>query len=336
MTPQIIPAPKINFSTIPIFFVERGGSPGLFLKKILKQAELSNGRENVYLLTDANFELYREFNCIDISPYLGALNRFDKLYKHHSINPFAFEKVCFDRWFIINELIKNQGIEFFFHADCDVLIASDISPVYEHLIKQGYEGSTMFFEHNGDSVTSGHSSFWSSELIDEFCNFICAKYADPKAFDIILQQTLAGKFLDNRNVSDMIFLDVFRTEKRPKLLNLLILEDGGSTFDFNLNVSYNGYRHHFVTRPFYKIKKIKRLYGKLYAQVQNSDKTLIAFYTFHFQGYLTKSLIPLYVTSANVYQFGLNYATGTITFLARRARLLKNHIKTILKTYLGK
>lgn len=336
MAPKAITAAKINFGTIPIFFVEKGGSPGLFLRKILRQAELSNGRENVYLLTDANFELYREFNCIDISPYLDELTRFNELYKHHSANPYAFEKVCFDRWFIINAIVKNQGIEYFFHADCDVLIASDISPVYEYLIKHDYHGSTMFFEHNGNSVTSGHSSFWSNKLIDGFCDFICAKYADHTAFEVLLQQTLAGKFLDNRNVSDMIFLDVFRTEKQPHLLNLLTLEENGATFDFNLNVLYNGYKHHFLRSPFFKIKKIRREHGKLYGQVQNSEKTQIAFYTVHFQGYLTKSLIPLYITSANVYQFMINYTIGTTTFLARKVRLLKNHLKATLKTYLGK
>ena len=139
MSSNAIAPGKLNYTTLPIFFIQRGDKPARFLKEILKQAELTNGKENVYLLADTHFEFSAEFNCIDIAAYLPATQKFDGLYRHHSSNPFFFEKSCFDRWFIINAFVKELGIDHFFHADCDVLLAANIAPVYHRLLKDGLQ-----------------------------------------------------------------------------------------------------------------------------------------------------------------------------------------------------
>jgi len=330
MSSNAVTPGKLNYTTLPIFFIQRGDKPARFLKEILKQAELTNGKENVYLLADTQFEFSAQFNCIDIAKYLPATQRFDALYQHHSTNPVFFEKSCFDRWFIINALAKDLGIDYFFHADCDVLLAADIAPVYKKLLTGGYQGSVMFFERDGDSVTSGHSSFWSAGLLDAFCDFVCRKYADKAAFDIIKTQTLAGKFLGNRNVSDMILLDVFRTEIKPIVLNLLTLEDEGATFDFNANVSYNGHHYHYVINRAFGIKQIKRKNGNLMVNVAGDGRS-IKFYTFHFQGFLTKALIPLYVNAATPGKLFANYVAGILTLYGCKTLLLKNKVRDRVK-----
>jgi len=337
MNPEKTIPPRLNYTTLPIFFVQRG-EPGLFIKKVLKQAELSNGKENVYLLTDANFDYYKEFNCIDISKYIPATAEFGKLYKHHSANTPFFEKVCFDRWFIINALIKDLNINYFFHADNDVLLLAGLNPVYEYLLEGNYNGSTMYFEHNGDSVTSGHSSFWSSKLLDAFCTFVCKKYVSEAEFSKLLKDTLAGKFLDNKNVSDMILLDLFRTETKPNVLNLFSLEERNIVLDFNINVAYNGYKHSFIRHSFFKIKKMKRYKDGLYGQVTGSETNAVyvKFYSLHFQGYLTKSLIPIYLTSKSSIEQAANYLSGVFVYFVRKMRLFKNHIKGKMKAYLAK
>lgn len=309
---------------LPIFFVQLGDRVNLFFDHVLKQAQLSNGKENVYVLTNANFHLYNDYNCIDVTPYLQG-REFDSLYKHHSNNKYFFEKACFDRWFIINDLVREHNISHFFHADCDVLILQDLKPFYTAQLQGKYRGSMMYFEGGERSITSGHSSFWSSELLTEFCDFICVKYADEQAFDKILNDTQAGVFYDNINVSDMILLDTFRRERQTDTLNLFLLEDKGFCFDFNINVSYNGRKHNYEMDVLYRIKKITQQGGGSYAKVKNDGRYL--FYTLHFQGYLTKALIPMHITYGTKSQRLQNRFLARRSFLVRKIRLLKNRLK---------
>jgi len=314
---------------IPIFFVQVGDHINLFLDKILRQAQQSNGKENVYLLANKNLHLYQDFNCIDISKYLHG-REFDSLYQHHSTNKYSFEKACFDRWFIINDVIKDLNIDYFFHADCDVLIPEDLNPIYKYLLQHNYQGSAMYFEYEGKSVTSGHSSFWSKTLLSDFCNFVCAKYADEEAFNELLKITKSGFFLNNKNVSDMIFLDIFRRATLLKTFNLFSFEDEGIGFDFNLNVSPNGWRKVFKVNKFYGIKVIKRENRSLYAEEAASD-TYVKFYTLHFQGYVTKALIPKYITYGSQFDKLQNTLLAYATFTVRKMRLKKNWLRDKLQ-----
>ena len=139
--------------------------------------------------------------------------------------------------------------------------------------------------------------------------------------------------MDNTNVSDMILLNAFRIETKPNTLKLLSLEDKGICFDFNINVSYNGCRHSFVLTSGTKIKKMIRKEDGLYGYVQNTEKKAeyLKFYTLHFQGYLTKSLIPVYATPANILNGMYNLITGKTEYFKRRAKLLKNRFRDFIK-----
>jgi hypothetical protein len=329
-------ATHLSKSELPIFFLQLGENTSLFFGHILKQAVLSNGKHNVYVLTDTKFEDYRDYNCVDVSRYTAGVQQFDKVYQHHSINPYFFEKACFDRWFIINDIVKELGIGHFVHADCDVLISEDLKPVFNKYIKDKYEGTTMFFARGEESVTSGHTSFWSAKLMNDFCEFVLAKYADKTGFDKMLQDTLSGKFLDNKNVSDMILLDVFRTEAKPRVLNLLSLEKEGLSFDFNVNVPFNGCEYWFECTPSTKIKRMQRRKDGLYGKVAGDTPLFSKFYTLHFQGYLTKTLIPLHVKPQTAIEYVSNYADSKAHNLVRRAKLLKNNVRDGLKKMIGK
>ncbi|MGY3213818.1 hypothetical protein [Mucilaginibacter sp. HD30] len=321
--------PFFESQHIPIFFVQVGDHINLFLDKILRQAQQSNGKENVYLLANSNLHLYRDFNCIDISKYMQG-REFDSVYQHHSTNKYSFEKACFDRWFIINDVINDLNINYFFHADCDVLIPEDLNPVYTYLLQHNYDGSVMYFEHEGKSVTSGHSSFWSKTLLNDFCKFVCANYADEEAFNKILNITKSGFFLNNKNVSDMIFLDIFRRTTDLKTLNLFSLEDEGIIFDFNINVSPNGWRKIFKVDKFYGIKTIKKKKASLYAQ-EAANNGRIKFYSLHFQGYIAKALIPKYITFGSKLDRLENTLLAYATFTVRKLRLKKNRVRDKLK-----
>jgi hypothetical protein len=328
---------SLSYASLPIFFFHKGSDKGLFFDKVIKQAQQSNGKENVFVLTDANFHLFSDYNCIDTSKFNYGSADFDKLYKHHSSNNYFFEKVCFDRWFIINAIVNDLQIDYFFHVDSDVLILEDLKPVYNDILKNKYDGTMMFFEDGlGSSITSGHSSFWSRKLINDFCAFVCRKYEDSTEFDILLKDATAGKFYNNTNLSDMILLDVFRTETKPATLSLLSLEERNICFDFNLNASYNGCKHSFEMRPFSKIKKINKRDDGWYGQVKGEDKLGLKFHTLHFQGYIIKTLIPNYVTSNGLYDSLQNYFNAKYFFFSRNLRMFKNRTRDLVNKLIGK
>lgn len=319
-------------NTLPIFFFQEGTHTSLFFDKVLKQALLTNGRENIYVLTDSNFHIYSDYHCIDISKYKYGTQDFDKVYQHYSSNKYHFEKACFDRWFIINAIVKELNISHFFHADCDVLILEDLKPIYTDFLKDKYNGTMMFFENGlGNSITSGHSSFWSNTLIDSFCSFVYHRYSNQRELDALLKDTTAGKFYDNKNMSDMILLDVFRTETKPAILNLLSLESQNICFDFNLNASYNGCKYNYVLSPVSKTKKLTRRKDGVYGQTMEDNSLYLKFYTLHFQGYITKTLIPLYVTTKGRGGYILNKLTSEWSFSIRKMKLLKNRLRDKLK-----
>lgn len=333
----ITPTYSLQNITLPIFFFHQGNETGLFFDKILQQAKSSNGKQNIFVLADANFHLFSDYNCIDINQYRYGTVQFDKVYKHHSSNNYFFEKACFDRWFIINAVVKDLEIEYFFHADSDVLILENLYQVYESFLKNKYDGTVMYLEdEHGDSVTSGHASFWSAKMIDDFCNFVCTKYQDEQAFNILLKNTLAGKYLNNTNVSDMILLDLFRTEANPNALNLLSLGKNDIFFDFNLNSANNGSGHRFVMSKISKIKKITKRKGACFGKATEPSSLRFKFYTLHFQGYLIKSLIPKYVKSTGVYEALNNYLNAEYIFLSRKLRLLKNTSRDWVFRLIGK
>jgi hypothetical protein len=320
----------INKQGLPVFFVALGSHVNFFFDKVLKQAVASNGYENVYVLADRNFTQYQDYNCIDVNKYMHGRS-FDALYTHHSNNTYFFEKSCFDRWFIINDLVKDLGITYFFHADCDVLILENLQPVYAELQRDDFDGSTMYFSDGVQSITSGHSSFWSSGLLNNFCNFTCAKYQDKDAFATILADAQSGIFYGNTNVSDMILLDVFRREAKPNLINLLVPRDG-ACFDFNINASYNGREHQFAMRYIYGIKKIVQLHNGSFGAIKAEGKPqYMRFCTLHFQGYITKSLIPMHVTYGSGWDKIQNRVLAIRNFVVRKMKIKKNHIRDALK-----
>jgi hypothetical protein len=312
---------------LPIFFLQLGSNRRSFIKNVVKQAELTNGKENVFFLTDTDFHLYKEFNCIDVAEYMEQSNAFDLVYKHHSTNSYLFEKSCFNRWYIINQLVTAHKIEHFFYADCDVLIYTSMLTQNEMLLQNGYEGAMIFIEHNGKTIASPHSSFWSRALLNEFCRFTYNTYALQTEYSKLIEGINNKEFFDNENISDMVLVDLFRLQSKRTTFNLLTLENEGICFDWNINLGYNGYKNTYELHPVRLIKKAYRRAGGVFGKINtDSAPAYVQFNTLHFQG-LSKPFIPLYVTSGSVFQ----YLSNRYGYFKNHLRLKRKAIKASLK-----
>jgi hypothetical protein len=135
--------------------------------------------------------------------------------------------------------------------------------------------------------------------------------------------------LGNTNVSDMIFLDIFRRNTNLKTFNIFSLEDEGKCFDFNANVPSNGWRKTFKMNRLYGIKAIEKKNESLYVEDASGEK--VKFYTLHFQGYITKALITNYLTYVTGFEKLQNTLLAYYTFVVRTMQLKKNWLRDKLK-----
>lgn len=163
-------------SAYPIIVIHKGDQDYLFA--CLKQAAYSNPESRIILLgnnlnkivTSPDFSYKVEHYNID--DYFQSAKEFEKIYKHHSINCPEFELFCIQRWFVINDFIKKQGIEKFLHLDSDVLLYSNFQKEKDYMeIVQKYDMTI--------SRISGHTSFFNSqEILQKFCDFVVDLYSN--------------------------------------------------------------------------------------------------------------------------------------------------------------
>lgn len=77
-----------------------------------------------------NAETRQHLDCIPIEDYWEGAGKFTRVYEHMSVNPLRFEVMCFQRWFIMYDYAKRNGIEAFWHFDWDLLIFTDLEREY--------------------------------------------------------------------------------------------------------------------------------------------------------------------------------------------------------------
>ena len=114
----------------PIIVLHQGNHD--YLRICLEQAKFTNPNSRIILLGDKKAQSvapdYVEF--YDTKDYFNTAKEFSKVYKHHSTNYYEFELFCIQRWFIVNEFIQKNNIEYFLHLDSDVLLYADFEKVY--------------------------------------------------------------------------------------------------------------------------------------------------------------------------------------------------------------
>ncbi len=106
-----------------------------------------------------------------ISDYEIFARQFATFYRHYSTLGQEFELFCIQRWFILRDYMKSQGIKQAVYLDTDILVCESLDPFIEK-----FKGYGMTF-----SGYSAHLNFildWS--ILDDFCRFVTELYSDSK------------------------------------------------------------------------------------------------------------------------------------------------------------
>src|SRR5437870_5654360 len=112
--------------SIPIVFFHKGDA--WYLWYTLRQARLTNPEAPIYLLGDVHCRRYDRFaEFVDLRPYDAAAREFAGLYVHLSTNHADFELVCFQRWFVLREFMREKGLDRCVYLDSDVMAYTDLA-----------------------------------------------------------------------------------------------------------------------------------------------------------------------------------------------------------------
>ncbi len=250
--------------TPAIIFIHRSNSN--YLSYTLTQAKLSNAGARVILLGDTSnrYELIEHFL---ISDYFDSAHMFAQVYKHLSTNPIDYELFCFQRWFILKDLMQKHGIPCCLYLDSDVMLYADVIEEQKRL--SDYDIALA-----GNVPSSTYIN--SINSLENFCQFVLHLYSDPATFqsiESIFKQNLQNSL--TTSISDMFAFQLYRNQHPEKVGELLEITHG-STYETGMTVS-DGFQ------MLNGAKKIDMIEGYPYGYLFDSNES-VQFKALHFQG----------------------------------------------------
>lgn len=260
----------------PIVFYHK--SHPYYLYAALKQAYLTNPGHPIILLTDKVTSRYSWVQCFNISDYFEEASKFEKIYEHHSPNPVWFELLCFQRWFVINELITEL-----YGEDTPVFCCDPDTMLYDSIDNDIEEWNKYDFT----ICRTGTPCFsYFSHGISGFCEFVYKKYSTLEGKALIESYV---KYLEKKQarygVHDMTAFSQYEKEGIGPVLHVDIPVNGMS-FHHNFQDPNDGYE----SKGRYTVLRWKehKPYGLLLHEniynVSIEEPLLIRFKGIHYQG----------------------------------------------------
>lgn len=227
----------------PIVFVQRGLS--FYFPTVLVQAARRCASSQINLISDvdpASFlpaDVRSRVKWSPSSTLDHAADEFRRHYVHLSVNRPWLEQLCFERWFMIRELCRLQGLASVIHLDSDVLVESDVG---RHLSRRT-GAKVMFSRRMGPHV----AYFRDISQLDRLCEDILATYRMPegleglrKTYDAIRVRGQVG------SISDMFFLERLANAAGDDYADTFQVVDG-EFFDHCMGMT-EGYRSRLGTK----------------------------------------------------------------------------------------
>jgi hypothetical protein len=188
----------------PIVFVQRGLA--FYFPTVVIQSARRCVSSLIHVISDIDPEsflpiaLKHRVRWTPIADLEAATVEFRRHYVHLSVNRPWLEQFCFERWFMIRELCRHQGIESIIHLDSDVLVESDVG---RHLMQR--RGPTVMFSRR----MGPHVAFFRDiGQLENLCEDILVTYTTAEGVEGLRSAYRAirdrGQF---GSISDMYFLE---------------------------------------------------------------------------------------------------------------------------------
>lgn len=209
---------------IPVIFIHNGNQE--YLKLAIKKA---SERNRVVLIGNDNtngIEFYNLSNYID-----ADYRNFQSIYIHLSTLPYEVELFCFLRWFILRNWMRSTNTDTVMYIDSDVLLYINAEEEFQKYFS--------FYDLTLVHRTSAHTSFFTRNGIENFCNFLLETYTNKHLYDynkIASHYTVRSNHSLDGGVCDMTLLEFYQYKNYGKVGEMMFLQDN-STYDHNIHVS---------------------------------------------------------------------------------------------------
>lgn len=266
-------------SKVTIIVVHRGNQR--YLRDALHCAR-NAGNQVVLIGDDTNS---KDVGWIDFRTCQSEeYQHFSEIYEHMSSNPYKFELICFERYFLTYAYMKNNQL-----TEC-VMMDSDIC-LYEEITRETFQNADLAIsipEQKSEYTmsASAHFSYWKIETMREMLSFLISAYKNrlPKIYEKWDWHKATGT---PGGVCDMTLLYLFARQFKGNILNTdLILRP--VLYDQVMS-DYKNHGIEFLTlknghtKAVYKNKdgkicyksKEQELFPVLYIHAQGGDKRYI-------------------------------------------------------------
>lgn len=88
---------------------------------------------------------------------------FRKHYVHRAVNPLWYERMCFERFFILKEVALLEGIERVAYSDADIALFEDVHETPFAKLDYGFVSITQW---------STYFGLWRLETLQQFCKYM--------------------------------------------------------------------------------------------------------------------------------------------------------------------
>lgn len=194
-----------------------------YLEISIQQSLKKNKR--VILIWDENNKKIAEKYWIEWASFdENNINNFRKYYKHNKQNTnYEFELMCFERWFVLLEIIKKYKIDRCLYIDSDILYYWNVDEEFKRIEKYwNYELAYPNF--------SWHTTYiFSQNSLKDLCDFMLKCYKDKDLYERLLNRPL----IYQPWISDMSIFQLYKFYYPVKVFDL--------TKDYWDKIVYDGF-----------------------------------------------------------------------------------------------
>lgn len=165
---------------IPILIFHTGKT--YYLRAVIEQARLYNPMNDIFLVSDISTKDVASGLCSHelMSDYHHYVDKFLKVYVHHSTCSVQFETFCLSRWFVMKEFMEKHHFDYAVSIDSDFLLYESVDEIF----KSNYD-----YEYNiCGKGCSPHCTMFSLSSLTRFCDFIMEMYREGELNRCVVEE----------------------------------------------------------------------------------------------------------------------------------------------------
>ena len=303
-----------------IVLIHNGNS--WYLPYTLNQAKSMNGNSDVVLL--GNCDASEKVKLVRLESLRDRnSDTFRSHYQHMSANGYEFELFCWLRWFYLLQYMRHEHVQSVWYLDSDVLFCSSVDEVSRNYSDTISDCAFLIPRQDRNSFSwaaSGHISFWTIDLLEEFCAFSLNSVYEDQYQELYKQKW--DRHLTNHEpggICDMTTLYLFWREREERITNLA-MNHNGNVFDMLISSGFNYYEDEYVTES--GKKEIRFIDRRLYVLRNDATRSPVRVHALHFQGG-AKRHIPYFYC-------GKGFRGKTFSDMALRFQSAKGKLRGLL------